>query len=69
MWIEGLLVTMRFLRTQMGNGRIWSDWKCNGLLHLVVLLMDQKRLSGSFCLNSLDIFFVESVEMNWKDWS
>ena len=56
MWTEGLLVTMRFLRTQMGNGRIWSDWKCNGLLHLVVLLMDQRRLSGSFCLNSLDIF-------------
>ena len=21
------------------------------------------------CLNSLDFLFVESVEMNWKDWS
>ena len=29
-------MTMRFLRTQIGNPRIWSDWKCNGLLLLVV---------------------------------
>ena len=62
MWTEALC----FLRTQIGNCRIWSDWKCNGLLHLVVLLMDQKRLSGSFCLNSLDILFVESLEINWR---
>ena len=62
MWTEALW----FLRTQIGNCRIWSDWKCNGLLHLVVLLMDQKRLSGSFCLNSLDILFVESLEINWR---
>ena len=65
MWIEALLVTMRFLRTQIGNCRIWSDWKCKGFLPLVV---DQKRLSGGFCLNSLDILSVESVEMDWKDW-
>ena len=30
--------------------------------------MDQRRLPGGFCLNSLDIPLVESVEMNWKDW-
>ena len=36
-WIEALLVTMRFSRTQIGNCRIWSNWKCNGLLPLVVL--------------------------------
>ena len=41
MWIEALLVTMRFLRTQIRNCRIWSDWKCNGLLPLLVLLVDQ----------------------------
>ena len=35
MWIEALLVTMRFLRTQIGNCRIWSDWKCIGLLLVV----------------------------------
>ena len=62
MWTEALW----FLRTQIGNCRIWSDWKCNGLRHLVVLLMDQRRLSGSFCLNSLDILFVESLEINWR---
>ena len=37
MWIEALLMTIRFLRTQTGNCRIWSDWKCNRLLPLVVL--------------------------------
>ena len=36
-WIEALLVTMRFLRTQIGKCRIWSDWNCNGLLPSVVL--------------------------------
>ena len=38
-WIEALLVTMRFLRTQIGNCRIWLDWKCNGLLPLVALAL------------------------------
>ena len=32
MWTEALLVNRRFLKTQIGNCRIWSDWKCNGLL-------------------------------------
>ena len=41
MWIEALLVTMRFLRTQIRNCRIWSDWKCNGLLPLVVLALSR----------------------------
>ena len=30
MWMGALRVTMRFLRTQVGSPRIWSDWKCNG---------------------------------------
>ena len=25
------------LRTQIGNPRLWSVWKCNGLLPLIVL--------------------------------
>ena len=32
-------MTMRFLRTQIENPRIWSDWKCNGLLPLVMLAL------------------------------
>ena len=36
MWIEALLETMRFLRTQIRDCRIWSDWKCNGPLPLVM---------------------------------
>ena len=39
MCIEALLVTMRILRTQMGKCRIWSNWKCSGLLPLVVLAL------------------------------
>ena len=30
-------MTMSFLRTQIRNCRIWSDWKYSGLLPLVVL--------------------------------
>ena len=37
--IEALLVTMRFSRTQIGNCRIWSNWKCNVLLPLVALAL------------------------------
>ena len=38
-WVEALLLAMRFLRTQIGNCRIWLDWKCNGLLPLVALAL------------------------------
>ena len=41
MWIEVLLVIMRFLRTQIKNFRIWSDWKYSGLLPLVVLALSR----------------------------
>ena len=27
-----------------------------------------RKLSSGFCLNCLDIPFVESVNMSWKDW-
>lgn len=44
-----------------------ADWKCNGPLPLVVLaLEDQRKLSSGLCFNSLDILFVECVEMNWR---
>ena len=38
-WREALRAIMRFLRTQHRNSRIWSDWKCNGLLPLVTLAL------------------------------
>ena len=40
MWVEALLVTMRFLNTQIGNCRIWSAWNC-GRLPLVVLALSR----------------------------
>ena len=40
-WIEALLVAMRFLRTQIGNCRICSDWKYSGLLSLVALALSR----------------------------
>ena len=39
MWIEAVLVTMRFWRTQIRNCSIWLDWKYNGLLPLVALAL------------------------------
>ena len=41
MSVEALLVTMRFLRTQIGNYRIWPDWKWNGFLLLIVLALSR----------------------------
>ena len=41
MWIAALLVNMRFVKTQIRNCKIWSDWKCNGLLLLVVLALSR----------------------------
>ena len=29
----------KVFRTQIGNCRIWSDWKCDGLLPLVALAL------------------------------
>ena len=37
-WIEALLVTMRFLRAQIGNCKMWSYWKWYGLLLVVLAL-------------------------------
>ena len=53
MWIEELLVTMRFLRTQIRNFRIWSDWKCNGLLPLVALALSRPEKALCWLLSKL----------------
>ena len=52
-WIEALLVTMRFLRTQIRNCRIWSDWKCNGLLPLVALALSRPEKALQCLLSQL----------------
>ena len=68
-WIEALLVTMRFLRTQIGNCRICSDWKYSGLLPLAALALSGPEEALRWVLSQLLRYsFVESVGMNWKDW-
>ena len=41
--MEALLTIMRFLRTRVGNPRIRSDWKGNGLLPLVILALSRPQ--------------------------
>ena len=56
MWIEALLVTMRLLKTQIRNCRIWSDWKCNG--HpLVVLALGRPEKAPWWLLSQLLTYF------------
>ena len=57
MWIEALLVTMRFLRTQIRNWRIWSDWKCNGLVPLVALALSRPEKALWWLLSQLLRYF------------
>ena len=47
------MVTMRFLRTQVGDPRIWSDWKCNGLLPLVALALGGPEKAFQWLLSQL----------------
>lgn len=65
--MEALLVTMRFLRTQVGDPRIWSglevQWASGPLATLA--LSGPEEASGEFSLNSLDILSV-TLEMNWQ---
>ena len=35
-WMDALLVNMRFLRTQIREPQIWADWKCSRLIPLVM---------------------------------
>ena len=64
MWIKALLLSMRFLRTQTGNSRFWSDWKCNGLLPLVVLaLSGPEEALWWFLSQLLRYFFLRNL---WK---
>lgn len=53
MWREALLLIMRFLRTQIGNCKIWSDWKCKGLLPLVVLSLSGPEEALGWLLSQL----------------
>ena len=66
-WIKALLVTMIFLETQIGSCRIRSDWKCGGLLPLVLLALSGPEEALWWFLSQLRYSFVESVEINWKD--
>ena len=64
MWIEALLVTMRFLRTQIRNCRIWSDWKCNGLLPLVALALSGPEEPLWWFLSQLLRYFFFGICVN-----
>ena len=57
MWIEALLVTMRFLRTQIGNCRILSDRNCNGLLPLEALALGTPEKALWWLLSQLLRYF------------
>ena len=52
-WMEALLATMRFLRTQVGNPRVWSDWKGNGLLPLVMRSLSRPQEAFWWLLSQL----------------
>ena len=43
----------RFLRTQMGNCRIWSDWKYSGLRPLVALTLSGPQEALMWLLSQL----------------
>ena len=53
MLVEALLVTTRFVRTQMGNCRIRSDWKYSGLLPLVTLTLSGPEEALMWLLSQL----------------
>ena len=55
-WIEALLVIMRFFRTQIGNCKMWSDWKWYGLL-LVVLALSGPEKALRWLLSQLFRYF------------
>ena len=53
-WIEAFLVTMRFLRTQIWNCKMWLDWNHSGLL-LVVLVLSRPEKALWWLLSQLPI--------------
>ena len=53
MGIKALLVAMRFLRTQIRNCWIWSDWKYSGLLPLVVIALSRPNKVLQWFLSQL----------------
>ena len=52
MWVDALLLIMRFLKTQIGNCRIWSTWKCSGL-PLVVLALSRPEKAFQWLVSQL----------------
>ena len=56
-------MTLSFLRTQMGNCRIWSDWKCSKLLPLVALAISGPEEALWWLLSQLLRYF-----FLWKLW-
>ena len=53
MWIKALLVTMRFLKTQIGNCGIWLDWKYSGV-NVDILGIRELKWTGMGEFNSDD---------------
>ena len=53
MWIEALLLTMSFLRTEIRNCRLWSYWKYKGLPPLVVLTVSGSEKALQWLLSQL----------------
>ena len=62
-WIEALLVTMRFLRTQIGNCKMWSYWKWYGLLLIVLALSGPGEALWWLLTQLLRYFFLWNL---WK---
>ena len=58
---EALLVAMRFLRTQIGNCRIWSDWKYSGPLPLVALALSGPEEALWWLLSQLLRYFFGEI--------
>ena len=61
LWIKALLVTIRFFRTQIRICRIWSGWKCNGLLPLVALALSGPEKALQWLLFQLLRYFFGEI--------
>ena len=56
-WIDTLLVTMRFLRIQIRNFKMWLYWDYNGLLLLVVLALSRPEKALWWLLSQLPRYY------------
>ena len=62
-WIEALLLTMKILRTQIGNYNMWSDWKWYGLLLVVLALRRPEEALRWLLSQFLGYYFLWNL---WK---